>query len=84
MLSIGVDIGGTKVAAGVVAPDGTVVEKVVRPTPASTPAAVEDAIVETVDQLRAQHTAAAVGIGAVLPPPGRAQRTATGTPAGTD
>ena len=64
MLSIGVDIGGTKVAAGVVAPDGTVVEKVVRPTPASTPAAVEDAIVETVDQLRAQHTAAAVGIGA--------------------
>ncbi len=64
MLSIGVDIGGTKVAAGVVTPEGAVLEKVVLPTPASTPAAVEDAIVGAVDQLRTWHSATAVGIGA--------------------
>ncbi len=64
MLSIGVDIGGTKVAAGVVALDGSVLDRLVLPTPSASPQAVEDAIVGAVDQLRASYPAAAVGIGA--------------------
>jgi glucokinase len=63
-LSIGVDIGGTKVAAGVVDEQGSVLERVQRPTPSHSPQAVEDAIVSTVDALRSRHRVQAVGIGA--------------------
>jgi glucokinase len=63
-LSIGIDIGGTKVAAGVVDEQGTVLERLQRPTPSHSPRAVEDAIVSTVDDLRTRHRVQSVGIGA--------------------
>jgi glucokinase len=63
-LSIGVDIGGTKVAAGVVDERGVIIERLQRPTPSHSPQAVEDAIVSSVDALRSRHRIHAVGIGA--------------------
>lgn len=64
MLTIGIDIGGTKVAAGVVTPEGRVLSRLQRPTPSHSPEAVEDAICSIVDEFSAQHRVAAVGIGA--------------------
>lgn len=66
MLTIGVDIGGTKVAVGVVAPDGGVVDQLRRETPQRTvsPTVVEDTIAEAVRELMTRHEVAAVGIGA--------------------
>jgi glucokinase len=63
-LAIGVDVGGTKVAAGVVDPDGKIIEGLRRPTPAASPAGTEPVIVEVVTELRYRHDVAAVGIGA--------------------
>jgi glucokinase len=40
-LAVGIDIGGTKVAAGVVDDDGRVVEQVRRDTPSTSPTATE-------------------------------------------
>lgn len=64
MLSIGIDIGGTKVAAGVVAPDGEIVSRLTLPTPSHSPQAVEDAICECVTRFRRAFAVSAVGIGA--------------------
>lgn len=64
MRSIGVDIGGTKVAAGVVSEGGQLLHRVQRPTPSHSPEAVEDAIVEVVAQLSGMSSVGAVGIGA--------------------
>jgi glucokinase len=63
-LTIGVDVGGTKIAAGVVNPDGTVVETQRRETPAHEARATEDAIIALVGELRQRHDVEAVGIGA--------------------
>ncbi|MFI0942279.1 ROK family glucokinase [Streptomyces sp. NPDC021020] len=62
-LTIGVDIGGTKIAAGVVDEEGSILETVKVPTP-PTPEGVVDAIVETVRQVSTGHSIEAVGIGA--------------------
>jgi glucokinase len=62
-LTIGVDIGGTKIAAGVVDEEGSILETVKVPTP-STPEGVVDAIVEAVRQVSTGHRIEAVGIGA--------------------
>ena len=62
--AVGVDIGGTKVAAGVVDEAGRVLARARRSTPSRDPQAVEDTIVEVVEELRARHEVAAVGIGA--------------------
>ena len=64
MLSIGVDIGGTKVAAGVVDEEGGILDRWQEPTPSHSPQAVEDAIVHAVEHLRERHRVEAVGIGA--------------------
>ncbi len=64
VLSIGIDIGGTKVAAGVVDEQGLVLERRQLPTPSHSPQAVEEAIVGLVAQLGARHRVASVGIGA--------------------
>ena len=64
MHSIGIDIGGTKVAAGVVSTDGTILRRMQVPTPSHSPEAVEDAIVALVDQLSRAYTVGSVGIGA--------------------
>lgn len=63
-LTIGVDIGGTKVAAGVVDLRGRVLDRAWRQTPSRSPQAVTGTIVEVVEQLRARHPVRAVGIGA--------------------
>jgi glucokinase len=63
-LTIGVDVGGTKIAAAVVNPDGSIVEKLRRETPAHETRATEDAIIALVGELRQRHDIEAVGIGA--------------------
>ena len=64
MLTIGVDVGGTKVAAGLVDEAGTIVRRTRRPTPSSTPADVEDVIAACVAELCEGESVEAVGIGA--------------------
>ncbi len=63
-LRSGIDIGGTKVAAGVVDHTGAILERVLQPTPSHSPKAVEDAIVHVVERLRRDHAVESVGIGA--------------------
>jgi glucokinase len=63
-LAIGVDIGGTKVAAGVVDADGQVIDRERRDTPGQDVAQTESTIVEVVHALAARHEVTAVGIGA--------------------
>jgi glucokinase len=68
-LAIGIDIGGTKVAGGVVDLDGNVIHRARRHTPArsKSPSVVEGTIVEVVTELMEvadQATVVAVGIGA--------------------
>ena len=66
-LAIGIDIGGTKVAGGVVDEDGQVLVRARRDTPhrSKRPRVVEDTIVDVVEELRAQRPdVTAVGIGA--------------------
>jgi glucokinase len=63
-LAIGVDIGGTKVAAGVVDEAGRVIDRERRPTPGHDIDETERIIVEVVTELAARHEVAAVGIGA--------------------
>ncbi|MBV1852529.1 ROK family glucokinase [Catellatospora tritici] len=63
-LTIGVDIGGTKVLGGVVDPDGTVIATSRRDTPAGDVAATRDVIIDVVKELSTDHAVDAVGIGA--------------------
>jgi glucokinase len=62
--AIGVDIGGTKVAAGVVDDDGRVVDTERRETPGHDVEHTESVIVDVVHALAARHDVSAVGIGA--------------------
>ena len=63
-LTCGIDIGGTKIAGGVVDEDGTVVEQVRVESPATDVEAIEDAVAELVGRLASRHEITAVGIGA--------------------
>lgn len=63
-LTIGVDVGGTKVAAGVVNTAGRVLLETRRETPAEDVARTRDVIVEVVKELAAEYPVDAVGIGA--------------------
>ena len=64
-LTIGVDIGGTKVGGGLVDPDGNVLASARRPTPADDTAGVIQAVREVVSELRGDRDdIEAVGIGA--------------------
>lgn len=63
-LAIGVDIGGTKIAAGVVDDGGSVRELILDATPGADPLAIADAIGAAVQDLRSRHDVLAVGIGA--------------------
>jgi glucokinase len=63
-LAIGVDIGGTKVAAGVVDENGSVQALVRRPTPSEDVAETEAVIAAVVAELAAGYDVVAVGIGA--------------------
>jgi len=63
-LTIGVDIGGTKVLGGVVDPDGQVVAQTRRETPAADVTETRDRIIEVITELAGAHRVDAVGIGA--------------------
>jgi glucokinase len=63
-LAIGVDIGGTKVAAGVVDDEGNVLARSRRRTPSRDPEHLVDVVVEIVRQLRSEHDTTAIGVGA--------------------
>ena len=62
--TVGIDIGGSKLAGGVVDERGRVLDRLVRPTPTTSPRATEDAIVAVVAELAERHVVAAVGLGA--------------------
>jgi len=64
MLSIGVDIGGTKIAAGVVDEDGEIIAATTRSTPATDPALLEAAVADAVAELRGEHSVGGIGVGA--------------------
>ncbi|MGW0201242.1 ROK family glucokinase [Nonomuraea sp. NPDC003201] len=64
MLTIGVDIGGTKVAAGVVDDKGVIVEHTLRPTAADRPDLVAETVADVVRELSAGRQIEAVGVGA--------------------
>ncbi|MFF0861658.1 ROK family glucokinase [Nonomuraea sp. NPDC003560] len=64
MLTIGVDIGGTKVAAGVVDDNGEIVEHTLRPTAADRPDVVADTVADVVRELSQGRDVEAVGVGA--------------------
>jgi glucokinase len=63
-LAIGVDIGGTKVAGGVVDESGGVLALVRRPTPSDDVGETEAVIAAVVAELAARYDVVAVGIGA--------------------
>jgi glucokinase len=66
-LVVGVDVGGTKIAAGAVDDNGTIVASVRWPTPAREPAEVADLIAAAVKELQAavpSRSVIAIGIGA--------------------
>ena len=63
-LAIGVDVGGTKVAAGVVDEHGQIIAKLKRSTPAASPLLTEQAIADVVTELLVGHEVTAIGLGA--------------------
>ncbi|WP_285728566.1 ROK family glucokinase [Nocardiopsis sp. ATB16-24] len=66
MLTIGVDIGGTKIAAGVVDRDGQILDKVKYPTPENDPQGLAATVARAVEELRGRRDSGdigAVGVG---------------------
>ncbi len=63
-LAIGVDIGGTKVAAGIIDEDGRVLDRERRDTPGSSAEQTASVMIDLVEALAARHDVMAVGIGA--------------------
>ncbi|PVY97302.1 ROK family glucokinase [Actinomycetospora cinnamomea] len=63
-LTVGVDVGGTKIAAGVVDEDGKLLASTRRETPATDTRMVLEAIGDAVRELRSHHEVVAIGIGA--------------------
>ena len=60
-VTIGVDIGGTKIAGGIVDADGDILLRSRQATPVRTPGGVVAAIVEVVQELTASASAAGLG-----------------------
>jgi glucokinase len=63
-LAIGIDIGGTKVAAGVVDESGHLLAQARRRTPSRDPEHLVDVVSEIVRQLLSEHEVTAIGVGA--------------------
>lgn len=64
VLAIGVDIGGTKIATGVVDEKGNILDQVRVPTDASDPASIDRAIASSCNELMAKYDVGAIGIAA--------------------
>ena len=63
MLKVGIDIGGTKIAGGVVDTDGAIIEKLRVDTPIDT-RELADAVVDMAHHLSSRHEIGAVGVAA--------------------
>lgn len=63
MLTVGIDIGGTKIAGGVVDADGAILEKLRVDTPLDT-RALADAVVDMARHLAENHRVAGIGVAA--------------------
>ena len=63
-LACGIDVGGTKIAGGVVDESGTILEELLVESPATDVPAIEAAIEKLVTELRTRHPIEAVGVGA--------------------
>jgi glucokinase len=63
-LTIGIDVGGTKIAGGVVDDLGHILRTARRESPATDTQAIETSIEELVAELRTDHDIVAVGVGA--------------------
>lgn len=63
-LTVGVDIGGTKIAAGVVDARGVILARTKRATDPEDPAGIEASVVDCVRELSADHVIAGVGVAA--------------------
>lgn len=64
MDAVGVDIGGTKIAVGVVDPSGKILAKVRRPTQPEDPSSIDNAIVDAIHELSGTYDIKAVGVAA--------------------
>ena len=63
--AVGIDIGGTKIATGVVTADGYIVERALVPTPMDDEPATVLAMLGAIEELRARHPGVeAIGVGA--------------------
>jgi glucokinase len=62
--TIGVDIGGTKIALGVVSSDGDIVARTRRETQPNRPDEIVDAVADGIAELRRDHEVSAVGVAA--------------------
>ncbi len=63
-LACGIDVGGTKIAGGVVDEDGKILEEMRVESPATDADAIEEAIAGLVTELRSRHQIETVGVGA--------------------
>jgi glucokinase len=63
-LACGIDVGGTKIAGGIVDDSGTILEELRVESPATDAVAIEAAIEKLVGELRTRHPIDAVGVGA--------------------
>ncbi|PJJ72403.1 glucokinase [Diaminobutyricimonas aerilata] len=64
MQAIGIDIGGTKIAGGVVDENGVILAEERVPTDASDPQGIVDEVVAMIERLRAGHDVVAAGVAA--------------------
>jgi glucokinase len=62
--SIGIDIGGTKIAGALVSDDGMIHAELREPTPAGDPAAITDVVVSMIERLREGSEVVAAGVAA--------------------
>ncbi|MDO5727988.1 MAG: ROK family glucokinase [Bowdeniella nasicola] len=64
MATVGVDIGGTKIAAGVVDVDGTLLADIQWPTTPDDPAAIDRSIIKAIEEFSRSYSLTAVGVAA--------------------
>ncbi len=64
MYAVGIDIGGTKIAAALVAPDGSIIREAKAPTPAQDSSAIVQTVVDLVTEMSEGVEVKAVGVAA--------------------
>ena len=62
-LAVGIDIGGTKIAGGIVDDDGNILQMDRRSTPSRGPDALEKVVIDLVNEYKSEYDIEAVGIG---------------------